>query len=179
VKFQFAALALAVSLTVSGAFAQSEPEESASSTTEPPAIVEAPTEIDAQPAGIARQPWEVIRDIVATVPSPIGVGLPGAVEGGFGPGGATAGMNLDGKFQLYSYTCGSARCTGLATDIWRALPREAQQSYIDAVLDALVAAFPDEPRYAVWVAGRDSKGNIGARVDLPSTGQRVYRFVGR
>lgn len=144
-------------------------------------IVETPAEptLNIVPVGIAKQDWEIVRDIVLSVPSPAEGAIPGAVEGSFGTGGAGAGLTIDGSYLQYSYDCPSGRCRGFATDIWRSLTRETQQAYIDSIMDALIANFPNEPRYAVWLEGQDAKGYLGARVDLASNGIRRYRFMGR
>ncbi|MBV9577606.1 MAG: hypothetical protein JO057_03335, partial [Chloroflexi bacterium] len=86
------------------------------------------------------------------MPSPIGAGLPGVVDGSVSARGASAILEMDGRYQLYTYDCDQGRCTGFATDLWRAIGHDQQQAYLDAVMDALVAAFPvDRGAYVVAI----------------------------
>jgi hypothetical protein len=96
--------------------------------------------------------------------------------GGFDSYETAAVFDIDGRYRLYAYNCDGQRCTGFATDLWRAIGRGQQQAFLDAVVDQLVIAFPDSHSYVAAAGGDDTKGSLGARATQSASGERFYWF---
>lgn len=128
------------------------------------------------------QDYEVVDAVIRSVPAPVPVSIDGRISR---PAGVSALLGLDGQYQLYTFDCPDGRCTGFAVDLWRALPDDQQQGYADAVMDALIASFPDVYNYTVTIDGRYTgtvddrpySRYIATRVDWNSGWEdRQYRF---
>lgn len=138
-----------------------------------------PAPLNVRPAGIAQQDWEPGVAAVRAIQSPIGPALPGLPMVHIADGvGVQATLQLDGRFQRYTYDCDAGRCTGFATDLWLAADGTQRVNYLRAVGDALMQTYPDQSMYVVVVDGRTNGGRpVGANWTWKPTSGESYFFV--